>query len=178
MGQEEEKKILKSVGAKTQHSFTPLFIHGAHHAFVVGDNHWSMSVDEHPIFSRSWNRPFLITRWNALVRSIKARYSGLSCSRDFSCSWRTVTIMSVVDLPVRKQHGDLGYTAVSHCLQSDKEQRGRQLCRQYSWEKCLDIQDSCYSLFRLSGRLCSYRAWWWWRHACLVGRRLHSKLWN
>ena len=32
--------------------------------------------------------------------------------------------MSVVDLPARKQHGDLGYTAVSHCLQSDKEHAG------------------------------------------------------
>ena len=73
MGQEEEKKIPKSVGAKTQPCFTPLFIHGAHDAFVVGDNHWLMSVEEHPIFSRSWNRPSLITRSNALVRSTKAR---------------------------------------------------------------------------------------------------------
>ena len=73
MGQEEEKKIPKSVGAKTQPCFTPLFIHGAHDAFVVGDNHCLMSVEEHPIFSRSWNRPSLITRSNALVRSIKAR---------------------------------------------------------------------------------------------------------
>ena len=73
VGQEEEKKIPKSVGAKTQPCFTPLFIHGAPHAFVVGDNHWLMSVEEHPIFSRSWNRPSLITRSNALVRSIKAR---------------------------------------------------------------------------------------------------------
>ena len=29
MGQEEERKIPKSVGAKTQPCFTPLFIHGA-----------------------------------------------------------------------------------------------------------------------------------------------------
>lgn len=33
MGQEEERKIPKSVGAKTQPCFTPLFIHGAHDAF-------------------------------------------------------------------------------------------------------------------------------------------------
>ena len=73
MGKEEEKKIPKSVGAKTQPCFTPLFIHGAPHAFVVGDNQWLRSLEEHPIFSKSWNRPFLITRSNTLVRSIKAR---------------------------------------------------------------------------------------------------------
>ena len=34
----------------------------------------------------------------ALVRSIKAMYNGICCSRHFSCSWRTEKIISTVDL--------------------------------------------------------------------------------
>ena len=127
----------------------------------VGDNHWLMSVEEHPIFSRSWNRPFLITRSIALVGSIKARWSGLPCSRDFSCSWHTVTIMSVVDLPARKQHGDLGYTRSAVACSLIRSTRATTLPAIRMREMPRYIHDSCYSLFRLSGRLCSYRAWWW-----------------
>ena len=52
----------------------------------------------HPIFSRRWNRSFLLTRSNASVRSTKTTNRGCFCSRHFSCNCLRVKIMSVVGL--------------------------------------------------------------------------------
>ena len=67
------------------------------------------SFGGHPILCNSWNRPFLLTRSNAFVRSIKAMYKGMFCSLHFSCSCLTEKIMSTVDLCDLNPHWDSGY---------------------------------------------------------------------
>ena len=41
-----------------------------------------------PIFRRIFNRPSLLTKSKALVRSLKATYRGMFCSLNYSCSWQ------------------------------------------------------------------------------------------
>ena len=132
---------------------------------MVGDNN-AKKFGGHPIFCRSWNRLFLLTRSNALVRS--KRLDRAACpvlvtslvggAQWKSCPWWISAPGSRTGTPGRR--GDEDGQAVLWWV------RGRRLCRQCSWERCLD---SCYIL---SGRICSCQAWWWWRHACLVGRCL------
>ena len=57
------------------------------------------SFSGHSIFSRSLNRPLLLTRSKALIRSMKAMGSGTCCSRHFFCSWRKETIKHVGGAP-------------------------------------------------------------------------------
>ena len=73
----------KIVGARTHPCFTPLQISKG---------------------SDVLNSPLLLRRLNALLKSIKATYSGLLCSRHLCCTCRTETTMSIVDLPVLKPH--------------------------------------------------------------------------
>ena len=72
-----KEKITNSVLAKTQPCFTPLMWerasrgsikrHGVPRAFVVGDKH----TEE--LFSKSWNRPFSLTRSNDFVGPMMGR---------------------------------------------------------------------------------------------------------
>ncbi|KAL8572201.1 hypothetical protein ACOMHN_049377 [Nucella lapillus] len=62
------------------------------------------SLGGHPIFCRGVNRPALLTRSNALVRSTKAMNRGRLCSRHFSCSCLRENIISIVDLSARNPH--------------------------------------------------------------------------
>ena len=57
---------------------------------------------------RTLKRPSLLTRSNALVRSMKAMYKGICCSLHFSCNCRREKIMSIVDRSARKPHCDSG----------------------------------------------------------------------
>ena len=52
----------------------------------------------------------MLTRSNALVRSIKAMYRGRLCSRHFSCSCLRENIMSIVDPSARNPHCASEYT--------------------------------------------------------------------
>ena len=54
------------------------------------------------IFCRRLKSPLLLTRPKAFVRSMKVMYSSSCCSLQFSCSWRSVKIVSTVDLPAVK----------------------------------------------------------------------------
>ena len=105
----EKKKMPKRVGASTQPCFTP-FLSGK--GPEAEPSYWTVpcisswkdviilrSLDGHPILCRRVNRPFLLIRSKALVRSIKAIYSGFLYSRHFSCSCLSEKIMSIVDLP-------------------------------------------------------------------------------
>ena len=53
------------------------------------------SVGGHPIFFRIVNNLSLLTKSKALVRSMKAMYSGLCCSLHFSCSCLREKTMSI-----------------------------------------------------------------------------------
>ena len=66
------------------------------------------SVGGHPIFFKVLNNPSLLTKSKALVRSMKAMYSGSHCSLHFSCSCLREKTMSIVDLPALKPHCNLG----------------------------------------------------------------------
>ena len=65
-------------------------------------------VGGHPTFFRILNTLSLLTKSKALVRSMKAMYSGLGCSLHFSCSCLRERTMSIVDLTALKPHCDLG----------------------------------------------------------------------
>ena len=105
-----EKKMPKRVGASAQPCFTPFLIGKGPEA---EPSYWTVpcisswkdviilrSLDGHPILCRRVDRPFLLIRSTALVRSIKAIYSDFLYSRHFSCSCLSEKIMSIVDLPV------------------------------------------------------------------------------
>ena len=64
----------------------------------------------HPILCRRVNRPFLMTRSKALVRSIQAMYRGLLCLRHLSYSCLNEKITSIVDLPALSPNCVSGYT--------------------------------------------------------------------
>ena len=116
----------KSVGARTQPCFTPLLIgkgskEEPSYCTVPCIFSWNYvmilrSVGEHPILCRSVNRPDLLTRSNALVKSMKAMYRGRLCSRHFSCNCLSEKIMSIVDLSALNPHCASGYTrSASSC---------------------------------------------------------------
>ena len=105
----KKKKMPKRVGVSTQPCFTPFLIGKGPEA---EPSNWTVpcmsswkdviilwSLEGHPILCRSVNRPFLLIRSKALVRSIKAIHSGFLYSRHFSCSCLSEKIMSIVDLP-------------------------------------------------------------------------------
>ena len=104
-----EKKIPNSVGARTHPCFTPLVILKGWDevqsklivlwVFSWKDDIMLRSVGGHPIFFKILNHPSLLTKSKALVRSMKAMYSGLHCSLQFSCSCLRKKTMSIVDLP-------------------------------------------------------------------------------
>lgn len=67
------------------------------------------SLGEQPITPmRSSNRPFLLTKSKALVRSMNIMYNGWPCSLLFSWSCLREKILSVVDLPALKPHWGSG----------------------------------------------------------------------
>lgn len=104
-----EKKMPKRMDASAQPCFTPFLIGKGPEA---EPSYWTVpcisswkdviilrSLDGHPILCRRVNRPFLLIRSKALVRSINAIYSGFLYSRHFSCSCLSEKIVSIVDLP-------------------------------------------------------------------------------
>ena len=74
----------------------------------IGDHPYGLKG--HPILCRRVNRPFLVTRSKALVRSIQAMYKGLLCLRHLSYSCLNEKIMSIVDLPALSWNYVSGYT--------------------------------------------------------------------
>ena len=82
-----EKKILDSMGARTHSCFTPLVILKGWDEvqlklIVLWMISWKgdimlRSVGRHPIFFRILNNMSLLTKSKALLRSVKAMYSGL-----------------------------------------------------------------------------------------------------
>ena len=66
------------------------------------------SLGGQPIFGRTLKRPCLLTRSNALVRSIKDMYNGICCSMHFYCNCRREKTMSIVDRSARKPYCDSG----------------------------------------------------------------------
>ena len=109
------KKIIKGVGTRTQPYLTPLRISNAfaemplNFVSVWKDAIMPCSLGRQPIFGRTLKRSSLLTRSNALVRSMKAMYKGICCSVYFSCSCRREKTLSIVDLSAPKPHCDSGY---------------------------------------------------------------------
>ena len=109
-----EKKILKSVGAKTQPCLTPMLMSNASDELpsnltVPRDPSWKdlmklRSFGGQPIRCKMSNRPSLLTMSKAFVRSIKAMKRGLCCSQHFSCSCLREKIISTIDQFGRKPH--------------------------------------------------------------------------
>ena len=66
----------------------------------------ALQFDGQPIFERTLKRASLLTRANALVRSMKAMYKGICCSLHFSFNFRWEKITSIVDHSARKPHCD------------------------------------------------------------------------
>ena len=92
----------------THPCFTPLLIGtGSTEPFMSSWNDITTfnSFYGHPIFSRRWNRPFLLTRSTAFVRSTKTLNRGCFCS---SCNCLRVKLMSVVGLCTLKPRCDSG----------------------------------------------------------------------
>ena len=112
------KKLPKSIGARTQPCLTPLRISNVSEKLplictvpflsVWKDSIMLCNLGGQPIFGRTLKRPSLLTRSNALVRSMKAIYKGICCSLHFSCNCRREKIMSIVDRSARKPHCDSG----------------------------------------------------------------------
>ena len=88
-----KKKIPKRVPC-----FTPLLKMNRQTALCPSCPHGTKISQPTCISSRRLKRPFLLTRSNTLVRSVKAIYKGCFCSRDFSCSCLSVQDTSMVDL--------------------------------------------------------------------------------
>ena len=112
----------KSVGARTHPWFTPPRISKGSD---VASSYLTMpsmllrkeeitlsSFGGQPILSSSMNSPLLLIRSNALIRSMNATYSGLLCSRHFSCSCRTENIMPIVS-PISEATLKFGIDAFS-----------------------------------------------------------------
>ena len=106
------KKIPNKVGARTKPYFTPLRMSKGSDiepakttvSFVSSGRPLMMlrSLSGHLIVGRILDRPSLLTRSKAFVRSMKATKSFCRCSLHFSCScWRENTI-SMVELLDRK----------------------------------------------------------------------------
>ena len=112
------KKVPKSIGARTQPCLTPLRISNGSEKLPLNCavpflSVWKYtimlcSLGGQPIFGRTLKRLSLLTRSNALVRSMKAMYNGICCSPHFSCNCRRETIMSIVDRSARKPYCDSG----------------------------------------------------------------------
>ena len=81
----------------------------------------------HTILCRRVNRPFLVTRSKALVRSIQAMYKGLLCLRHLSYSCLNEKIMSIVDLPALSRNCVSGYTRSDNVLQPAHRYMGKGL---------------------------------------------------
>ena len=58
------------------------------HIFIKGFNK-ALNLSGHTIMEIILNKPSLLIRSNAYVRSMKEIYNGIFCSLHFSCSWRT-----------------------------------------------------------------------------------------
>ena len=103
------EKIPYNVGARTHPCFTPLVILKGWDevqsklillwVFSWKDDVMLRSVGGHPIFFRIFNNLSLLTKLKALVRSMKAMYSGLHSSLHFSHSCLREKTMSIGDLP-------------------------------------------------------------------------------
>ena len=103
--------IPKSAGAKTQPCLTPLRISKGLEELpltcavifvsVWKDSIMLCSLGGQPIFGITLKRPSLLTRSNALVRSMKAMYKRICCSLHFSRNCRREKIMYIVTV----QHG-------------------------------------------------------------------------
>ena len=113
------KKVPKSIGARTQPCLTPLMISNfseklplictVHFVSVWKDSIMLCSLGGQQIFGRTLKRPSLLTRSNALVRSMEAMHKGiLCCSLHLSCNCRRNKILSIVDRSARKPHCDSG----------------------------------------------------------------------
>ena len=108
------KKILKTIGARTQPCFTPLLIAKASVTFPLERtcpvmSSWkSLIIDknfgEHPMCSRTVHRASLLTVSKALVRSMKTKNRRMFCSMHFSWSCLMAKIMSTVLFPGPKPH--------------------------------------------------------------------------
>ena len=112
------KKIQKMVEARTQPCLTPLQISNGSEELPLNCtvpfvSVWKNSImlcslGGQPIFGRTLKKPSLLTGSNALVRSMKAMYSGICCPLRFSCSCRRKKTMYIVDRSARKPHCDSG----------------------------------------------------------------------
>lgn len=104
------------------------------------------SIGGQPILSRTWNRPSLLTRSNAFVRSMKARFRGFLCSLNLSCSCLPANTMSMVDLPDLNLHCDSGYTLSVRVWSRFRMTRAKQ--RQRSWWRW--SRSECLAHFSIS----------------------------
>ena len=111
-------KVPKSIGARTQPCLTPLrILNGSEklplNCTVPFVSVWKYSImlcslGGQPIFGGTLNRPSLLTRSNALVRSMKAMYKGIWCSLHLSCNCRREKIISIVERLAQEPHCDSG----------------------------------------------------------------------
>lgn len=110
------KKMPKSIGARMQPCFTPLRMSKASEVdllkttvpfmFLWKDLMIWRSFGGHTLLGRILKRLSLLTRLNALVRSINAINNDCFCSLHFTCNCLSENMMSVVDLPAQKPHCD------------------------------------------------------------------------
>ena len=73
------------------------------------------SFGEQPINGRILNRPCLLTKSNAFVKSINAMKRGCCCSRHFSWIYLSESIISTVERLEEKPHCDSGYILSPSC---------------------------------------------------------------
>ena len=123
-------KVLNSIGAMTQPCLTPLWIsNGSWLREAAIELHCSFRVSmerlDHDLqfgwatdFGRTLKRPSLLTRSNALVISMKAKYKGICCSLHCSCNCRREKIMYIVDRSARKPHRDSGIHTLRQLLET------------------------------------------------------------
>ena len=111
-------EVPKSIGARTQPCLTLLRISNGSEKLplictVPFVSVWKYSImlcslGGQPIFGGTLNRPSLLTRSNALVRSMKAMYKGIWCSLHFSFNCRREKIISIVERLTQEPHCDSG----------------------------------------------------------------------
>ena len=196
----------KSVGARTHPCLTPLlmgkgseeepsywtvpFISSWKKVIILS----SLGRGGHPILCRCMNRPDLLTRWNTLVRSIKAMYRGRLCSQHFSCSSLRENIMLIVDHSARNPHCASGYTRSASVSAVYSAWHGRRSCRK-RWEgifrdsycNCFARPEAHFLPPSTVTRVCEgiQEGWYlcllWWplaeSHHCLVLCRWLGSLW-
>ena len=135
------------------------------HILLWNDSMRLFSFSGHPILVRILNKPSLLTRSKAFVRSMNELCNGILFSLHFSCIWRTEKIISTVDRPKRTPHCDSGYTRMASCCSRTSITRAKILPTTFRGKYL-------YSYCSQFVLICSYTEWLFWDHACHVG--LHA----